>query len=166
MGTYPNIESWAKSRVAGLADADIDREADVFIVDLLQRFPCLGASYGAMSAANKTFFDKHVGLMIAAALYGSSAKQTPSGDLVAVKLNDKEFRFSDKGASSVPLPVQWQKDAKKALGSIACVKAAILAAGGSSFRVSGPTRTARENGERTSLTDDIGRLLDPTWGTE
>lgn len=157
MGSYPGIETWAKSRVPSLADADIDREATLLIASVLNLYPCVGATYGAISATDKTFFDAAIGLLIASKLY--LVTTGGAGALIKRKEGDVEYTFADLSKGENAPSLTWATEAAGLLGQIACIRAARRVGGNYLFAVSGPTRTAKANGGTQSLLGSLLSLL-------
>jgi hypothetical protein len=165
---------WMNSRLqrdlSQLPYVDVALEVRAISHRLVSRFISLATLGGpeALVGADADFYAEAVGLMAAVRLRPFLAKQTPTGEVERVKVNQNEFQFTNPDRTEKPVEQIWLEEATLALGRVNCIRQAYQAAAASfsPFALSGPTRAAKERGCLETLMASTIRLLTDDWCAE
>ncbi len=150
-----------------LQDGDIDPEFEFTVRTLFDRFVPLQmlGTYLNLTGLDQERFDQAAGLLTACRFYEYRAKAVATGTVSQVKMGQNAFVFAPPKHTGKTLQDEWKAEALLALGRVSVVQTQFVAAASSfkPFRVSGPTRYVKTQGEIETLLGGVIRLLTDDW---
>jgi hypothetical protein len=150
-----------------LPDTTLDPEVDWVIRTLLDRFTCLG-KYASLTGLDQDRFDQAVALLVAAKLRPFLPKSAAAGELLTIRQDDVTQQFAPTGRKLTGLEDDWITEATLALGRVTCIQAlyAANAAAFQPFKLAGPTRNNRSQGNSETLLSATIRQITDAWTLE